>query len=109
MSVIRGERFTGRWDYDGKPIYDKVFSFSTLGNNSDVSQASGLSGIVVKSLYGIVTSAGGFSFNLPYAIKDATSCISLWYDNNTKNIGIGTGKDRSGDSAIVTIEYKYNS
>lgn len=110
MSLLRGERFTGRWDYDGKPIYDRIYSF-TLGEANTYASEMNVTfpiGYEILSVTGLATKANGETLSLPYPSgSSSTGNIGIGYDPNTSAVWTISGADRTAWTARIVVEYKY--
>lgn len=91
---------------DGKPIYRKVFSVSSLPNATTISVAHGISGLsAVVRLYGIATLSGeNKNLPLPYSDPDGAN-YNVALIANTSNIQIYSKANRSSLSGKIVIEY----
>lgn len=93
---------------DGKPIYRKVIDIGNLPNNSSKSIATGIDfnyATLVK-LYGFAKfSSNNICFPLPLASPAVLGYAIMINVDNSNNVVVSTGTDRSSYSGYVIIEY----
>ena len=105
------EIIIGKW-INNKPLYRKVIDIGTLPSSSGSKTVStGLdfqNTCICRKLYGmVVNQQNGVSLPLPFTAIIPENCISIVIDNSS-NILINVGVDRSGVSGYAIIEYTKN-
>ena len=100
------EVFTGKYWIDGKPIYKKVFTFTSLENSSDnaVGSINELSSLVAINGWANV---GGMLQSLPHSDYRAIEWnIGLAFDWGNKNVVVRKGPSGTviGNSCVI-VEY----
>ena len=97
------EADTGLKWIDGRKIYRKSFNVGTLANTGSTSDAHH-----IRNLHHVINTSGfatdgTTSYSLPYASPTAADCIAIYV--NATNIVITTGKDLTGLTGYVVLEY----
>lgn len=88
---------------DGKGIYRKTIGVGALANTGSTTTAHTISKLgKVLRVYGYATDATNY-YSLPYASPTAVDNIAVAID--ATNITITTGKDRTGNTGYITLEY----
>ncbi len=88
---------------DGKGIYRKTIDVGALANTGSTTTAHTISKLgKVLRVYGYATDATNY-YSLPYASPTAVDNIAVAID--ATNITITTGKDRTGNTGYITLEY----
>lgn len=93
---------------DGKPIYRKVINVGNLPNNTNKSVASGVNfnNAMLVKMYGVCKhSSSNVSFPLPFANPSTLGYSIMLNMDNSNNIIVTTGTDRTGYYGYVIIEY----
>ena len=98
------EQVVGTW-IDGKPIYQKTVNFGALPNATEKKVAHGISNLdEVINFVGVTTNSDGITLSLPFA-HETTIAKNIRFAINTNEVIIGTGINRTGNNAYVTIQY----
>ena len=93
---------------NNKPIYRKVIDIGNLPDNTTKSVASGVNfnNATLVKMYGICKhSSNNVSFPLPFSNPSTLGFSIMLNMDNSNNIVITTGTDRTGYYGYVIIEY----
>ena len=99
------EYFTGKYWFDGRKIYGKMFDFGALPNNTTKSVPHGITNLdFVTYMHGTSYSEDtGNYFPLPYPADSLNAQVKMWVNDN---LNLQTTSDRSSyTKTIITIEY----
>lgn len=106
------EKWTGGYWVDGKKIYKKTIYLGALPNNTTKTVSLGVDNVsyAIKIEGSAYRASDGAFFTIPNASALAVAnSIDVAYLNNTKEVQIRTGMDRTGCIAYVTVYYTKTS
>ena len=106
------EHIIGTW-IDGKTIYEKVFDFGALPNNTLKSVDSGITGIDKVIKVNGFAEKSDVTINVPYIEANSSnskSTIDIWYNKSTNKVEINANFNASSFYGYITVQYtKSNS
>ena len=101
------EQVIGKW-YNGKPLYRKVISIGNLPNSTTKAVETGLTinstHCIVTKIYGVANYSNGITLPLPFC-SEATGASVVININNSNQLNITTGTDRSAATGYIILEY----
>ena len=101
------EQVIGKW-FNGKPLYRKVISIGNLPNTTTKTVETGLTinstHCIVTKIYGVANYSNGITLPLPFTSEAAGASIVI-NTNNSNQLSITTGTDRSAATGYIILEY----
>lgn len=114
LSYSTNEQFTGKYWIDGKPIYQRTYSFTTPNAATDVQNLLTVSNDITRVIKfdGVLWRSDGNDVTLPmecWKPSDATvnHWIDIWFNRSAHILQIGLGSSTAllGQTGYITLYY----